>query len=114
MANRETVRRSEGYLNKYRNKKTVVDGITFDSQKEAKRYGELKLLEHAGVITDLQLQPPFKLEVHGVKICTYRADFRYTENGKDVVEDVKGVLTPVYRIKKKLMFAIYGIEIKEI
>ena len=103
---------------KYLNRKTVVDGITFDSAKEARRYGELKLLERAGQITGLEIQPSFRLVVNNCLICTYRADFRYTTDtphvrGLVVVEDVKGIKTPVYRLKKKLMLAIHGVEIFE-
>ena len=98
---------------KYGNKKTEVDGIVFDSQKEANRYCELKLLEHQGVIADLELQPKYELCVGGVKVCDYKADFRYmNSSGGRTVEDVKGgeaTKTPVYRLKKKLMLAVHGI-----
>ena len=103
---------------KYLNRKTVVDGVTFDSAAEARRYGELKLLERAGQITGLELQPSFRLVVNNCLICTYKADFRYVTDtphvrGLVVVEDVKGMKTPVYRLKKKLMLAIHGVEIFE-
>ena len=103
---------------KYQNRKTTVDGITFDSAKEARRYGELKLLERAGQITGLEIQPSFRIVVNNCLICTYKADFRYTTDtphvrGLVVVEDVKGMKTPVYRLKKKLMLAIHGVEIFE-
>lgn len=106
---------------KYRNKKTVVDGITFDSQKEAARYNELKLMLAAGEIRDLKLQPQFTL-LEGFKALSgervspmiYKADFSYTEDGQFVVEDVKGMLTDVYKIKRKMMLDRYGIKIKEI
>ena len=65
-------------------------------------------------ISDLVLQPKYPIEVCGKKICTYIADFMYNEDGKQVVEDVKGVKTSVYRIKKKLTEAIYNITIKEV
>lgn len=110
--------------NKYRNKKIIVDGIEFDSKKEAVRYQELKLLEKAKKITDLKLQVPFILlndyilngkKHQGIK---YIADFVYIdiETGKYVVEDVKSsaTKTQVYRLKKKLFESRYGIEIKEI
>ena len=102
--------------NKYRAQKTVVDGITFDSKAEARRYGELKLLEQAGEISGLELQPKFPIEVNGKKICTWKGDFRYWCNRSRgwVVEDVKGVRTPVYCLKKKLAEAIYGIEVMEV
>jgi hypothetical protein len=108
-------------MSKYHAQKTVVDGITFASKKEARRYGELKLLERAGEIADLQLQPRFELVVKGHKICTYVGDFMYSNwrnAGTDkfiaTIEDVKGVKTPVYQLKKKLMKACYGIEIQEV
>lgn len=102
---------------KYGNKKTEVDGIVFDSKKEATRYQELRLLERAGAIGDLELQPKYPIEVNGTKICTYIGDFRYRDPASKynrTIEDVKGIKTPVYRLKKKLMKAIYGIEIQEI
>lgn len=102
-------------MNKYRNRKVEVDGITFASVKEGRRYSELKLLERAGKIHDLKLQPSFKLEVNGKKVCSYVADFSYVEPGRGVVvEDVKGVRTPVYQIKAKLFRAIYGMEVVEV
>jgi hypothetical protein len=100
-------------LPKYNNKKTIVDGITFDSKKEAARYTELKRQEAAGEIKELTLQPVYRIEVDGVKICDYRGDFRYVRNGESVLEDVKGVLTPIYRLKRKLVYAKYGIKILE-
>jgi hypothetical protein len=93
--------------------KTIVDGITFASKKEAKRYTELKLLERAGEISRLELQPRYDITINGVKICTYVADFRYFSKAKLVVEDCKGYLTPVYRIKRKLVMALYNVEILE-
>ncbi len=101
---------------KYRNKKTVVDGITFDSIREAKRYAELLLLERTGVIQNLRRQVRFPLSVNGQLICTYIADAAYTENGHEIVEDTKSPVTrklPVYRIKYKLLRAIHGIAIRE-
>lgn len=100
--------------NKYRNKKTVVDGITFDSRREASRYGVLKIMQAAGLITNLRLQVPYVIAVNGQKICRYVADFVYLENSREVVEDVKGVRTREYILKRKLMFAVFGIEIKEV
>ena len=97
---------------------TVVDGVRFASKAEAARYGELKLLEKAGEITGLVLQPRFPITYHGLKISTYVADFKYfLVNGAHpvgVVEDVKGVSTTVYRLKKKLVEAQYGIVITEV
>ena len=110
-------------MNKFGNKKTVVDGITFDSQKEAARWQELKLMQRAGLICELQRQVPFvlipKQERKGKVIerpVVYKADFVYRENGEDVVEDVKSRATKTkeYIIKRKLLLWQYGIRIKEI
>lgn len=109
-------------MNKYHNIKTVVDGITFDSKLEAKRYGELKLLEKGNLIFGLELQPKFPIVVNGKKICTYIADFKYIlktsqpqgVGSEEIIEDVKGMKTPIYNLKKKLMKAIHGIDIVEI
>lgn len=104
---------------KYGNKKTEVDGITFDSQAEARRYKALKLLERAGEIQSLELQPVYELvpsvTLYGRKrtAVRYKADFRYIHNGQTVVEDVKGMRTPVYNLKRHLMKAVHNIEIKE-
>ena len=102
-------------MNKYPNKKVVVDGITFDSKKEAGRYRELKMLERAGAISDLRLQVPFELipKQNGERACLYKADFVYIKDGKMVVEDTKGIKTDVYKIKRKLMLYRYGIKITE-
>lgn len=102
-------------MNKYNAKKTYVDGIAFDSRKEAKRYQELKLLERGGVISDLDCQVKFELipKQEGERPCYYVADFVYTENGKKVVEDVKGFRTDVYKLKRKLMLERHGIKILE-
>jgi len=100
-------------MSKYGAKRTTVDGITFASKKEAARYCDLKLMQHAGLIDDLELQPRFDLLVNSQKVCTYVADFIYTFGGKTVVEDVKGMKTPVYNLKKKLMKACYGIDVLE-
>lgn len=109
------------YRSKYHSRKTTVDGIEFDSQKEARRFRELSLLERAGQITDLQRQVKFELipsqRIDGKVVeraCTYVADFVYTENGKKVVEDTKGFKTKDYIIKRKLMLHINGIKIHEI
>lgn len=101
--------------------RTTVDGITFDSKFEAHRYTELKLMEKAGLIRNLQLQVRFPIIIKEEKVCTYVADFRYDEEqefagGKSwqtVVEDAKGMRTPVYNLKRKLMRAVYGITIRE-
>ena len=94
----------------------TLDGIVFDSKKEMNRYCELKILQKARVISELELQPRFDLVVNGRKCGFYKADFRYfmLDKKKYVVEDVKGVRTPVYRLKKKLVEAIHGIVIAEV
>lgn len=104
--------------NKYKNKKTIVDGIPFDSKKEARRYQELKLLVRGGVIKDLELQPVFKLiptirtEQETLKEISYIADFKYYDCRKNrvIVEDVKskGTKTRVYNLKKRLFILKYG------
>lgn len=99
---------------KYRNKKTTIDGKTFDSKAEALRYVELKRLEMAKLISALRCQEPFSLVVNGALICKYIADFVYQDAaGRRVVEDVKGVRTRDYVIKAKLMKACHGITILE-
>ena len=99
--------------NKYSAIKTEVDGIVFHSKREATRYQDLRVMQQAGLISGLALQPKYPLEVNGVKIGNYIGDFLYTENGQRVVEDTKGVKTPVYKLKRRLMLALYGIEIRE-
>lgn len=106
---------------KYGNKRTQVDGYTFDSLAEARRYGELRLMEKAGEIRDLQVHPVFDLTCpteSGVRgrVAAYEADFVYIDNriNCQVVEDVKGVRTAMYRLKKKWLKLEYGIEIVEI
>jgi len=98
---------------KYGNRKTVVDGITFDSAAEARRYGELKILESAGEITELILQPRYDVEINQRKVCTYVADFFYLKDGVAVIEDTKGFKTPVYRLKKRLVEAFFDMKIME-
>lgn len=103
--------------NKYGNIKTVTsDGIRHDSRKEANRWCELNLLLRAGVIQDLKRQVKFELlpKQEGERAVYYIADFTYIENGKTVVEDVKGMKTKEYRLKKKMMLYFHGIRIKEI
>ena len=98
---------------KYNAKKVKVDGIEFDSKKEANRYFELKMLERAGKIKELKLQPKFLLqdgfERDGKKYRAifYIADFEYIKDGKRIVEDVKGVRTQTYKLKKKMFLKKY-------
>lgn len=100
---------------KYSAKPTFVDGVRFASKAESRRYSELKNLERAGIISGLTLQPKFPLIVQGAKVCTYIGDFAYIEDAKYVVEDVKGVQTDVYRIKRKLLLALTpGLDHREV
>lgn len=117
---------------KYHAKKTWAYGIQFDSKKEARRYQELKLLESAGKIEDLKTQVKFTLlpaqrepdtvgpkggKIKGKVLereVAYIADFVYVENGQMVVEDTKGMKTPEYVIKRKLLLYMTGIRIREV
>ena len=108
---------------KYGAIRVEVDGIRFDSKAEAIRYRELKLLDQAGKISRLTLQPTFLIQEaytkpngKRVRKIEYRADFQYfdTETGEKIVEDVKGMATAVYKLKKKLVEKIHDIEITEI
>ena len=101
---------------KYGNKKTTVHGITFDSKWESERYLYLKSLEKAGRVKDLELQPRYNIMVNDQKICAYVADFKYNKESADgiwqhIVEDAKGVETPEFKLKKKLMKAVFDIDI---
>lgn len=90
--------------------------MTFDSVKEARRWLELVELARAGRIQYLRRQVRFRLSVNGVKVCAFVADFVYIKQGLQVVEDVKSEWTrklPVYRLKRKLMLAVYSVEVKE-
>ena len=117
---------------KYYNKKVTIDGNTFDSRKEYRRFCELSLLLKAGAITDLQRQVEFELiptqrepDTIGVRggvkrgkvielAVKYVADFVYRENGQTIVEDTKGFKTKDYIIKRKLMLWVHGIKIREV
>lgn len=100
-------------MNKYNAVRTEVDGILFHSKGEARRYGELKMLERAGEISDLELQPQFVLldafERDGKRIqaIKYRADFKYIEGDIVVIEDFKGKETAEFKIKRKLFINRY-------
>jgi hypothetical protein len=100
-------------MNKYRNRKIVVDNIRFDSNLEATRYRQLKLLQRAKQISNLRLQVPFLLQ-EGFKKngkthrkIEYIADFVYEENGQTIVEDVKGLQTDVFKLKHKIFEKVY-------
>ena len=102
---------------KYNNTKIRVDGRLFDSKAEAARWQELSLLERAGEITELERQVEYELipKQKGERAVKYIADFRYKDHeGKVVVEDTKGVRTPVYILKRKLMLRVHGIRIREV
>lgn len=106
---------------KYRNKKVTVDGIVFDSKKEAGRYKELLSLEKAGAIQNLQRQVKFTLipsqRIDGKVVereCSYKADFVYWKDGEQVVEDTKGFKTSDYILKRKMMLYLNGIRIVEV
>lgn len=106
-------------MSKYNNQKIRVGGEVFDSKREYNRWCELRLLEHSGIIRNLQRQVKFRLidsqktPERTERPCDYIADFVYYENGKRIVEDCKGMRTDVYKIKRKLMLEKYNISIKE-
>lgn len=103
---------------KYGNKKVVIDGIRFDSIKEGERYSKLKLLVYSGKISELKTQEKIYIIINEKKIGFYKCDFTYLDySGQKIVEDVKSISTSknmYYRLKKKLIAALYGIEIKEV
>lgn len=104
---------------KYHAKRTSVDGIVFDSKREADRYLVLKGMEEDGTIEDLRRQvryelvPAFDVDGKHYRPVFYVADFVYMEDGKEVVEDVKGMRTDTYRLKSKLFARRYGKAIRE-
>lgn len=105
---------------KYLNKKVRLDGYVFDSKKECERYLQLFAMQKQGLIRELSVHPKFQINVNNQPVCTYQADFSYlmAKNGDKfdfVVEDVKSkaTKTDLYRLKKKLMRAVLGIEVKE-
>lgn len=122
LAKRETTKRLVAEMiaakaNKYRAKKTTVDGLTFDSKREASLYFTFKAMEKAGRIANLRRQPKYILTVNGIQIAIYKPDFDYVENGALHVVDVKSEPTAKKRdfvLIKKLMAAIHGIEVEVI
>lgn len=109
--------RQKAHVSKYGAHKTVVDGVIFDSKREAARYSVLKMMERAGEITNLKLQPEFEIvpRVGKFRAKRYIADFSYTDkDGNYVVEDAKGVRTPTYRLKAHLLKERHGIDIVEV
>lgn len=103
-------------VNKYNARKCEEDGYKFDSLRERKRYQELKILQRVGRIQELTVHPIYVLEVNGMPVCKMLPDFRYIEQGKIVIEDVKSqaTITDVYKIKKKLLKACHNLDVKEI
>lgn len=105
-------------------RRTVVDGESFQSEREARRWCELKIEQRAGRIRDLQRQVRYPLSVNGHLICVYISDFTYHRGDALIVEDVKAKVitkreeratrTELYRLKKKLVAAVYGITITEV
>ena len=118
LSTRQLLTLKSGYKprSKFRNIPTEVDGVRFASRAEARRYGELKLLERAGEILQLEMQPKYELMVNGIRVGRYTGDFRYVEKGATVVEDVKSKAskTEAYGVRKRLMLAVHGIEIREL
>ncbi len=105
---------SEGTPSKYRNVRTTVDGITFASRREANRYVELRIELLTSEIEELELQKAFSLDVNGIHICDYVADFVYRRSGREIVEDAKGPRLELFKLKKALMKAILGIDVVEV
>jgi hypothetical protein len=105
-----------GRRSKYGNRAVVVDGRRFASRREADAYVKLRLMEAVGTIRDLKLQVRYNLRVNAVLVCGYVADFVYLDvcSGLQVVADAKGYRTREYRIKKKLMKAVHGVDIVEL
>lgn len=114
----EQLRAAQKPSSKYHNVRTEVDGVRFDSRKEARRFVALCVAEQEGAIADLRRQVRYDLHaIGGLKVATYVADHVYIEDCRTVVEDVKSSATrklPMYRLKKRWMFAEYGIEIREV
>ncbi len=115
-------RNKQGKRPKYGNKKVTYEGHNFDSTKERDRYIDLKLMQRAGLISELELQPKWVLmpttRIGGKtqRVTTYSADFSYVKDGVKVVEDVKSeaTKTDVYKLKRKLMYVVHGIEVMEV
>ena len=104
----------EAKPSKYRNKKVVIDGIEFDSLAESRRWFERVWAQKRGEISELRRQVDIPIYVNGVEVCFWRADHVYMENGVEVWEDVKGKATDLYLLKKKLIEACYGKQIREV
>lgn len=100
--------------NKYKAKRVKLDGVWFDSVAESKYYAALKIREKAGEVFDVELQKPYALVVNGFLVATYKCDFEFFDAVTKTrrVIDVKGVQTPVFKLKRKLMKACLGIEVE--
>ena len=100
--------------NKYNARRVTIDGVTYDSQAESRRGVELAMMEKGGAISGLRVHPRYLIvdrfvhEGHVIRASYYEADFEYIENGRRIVEDVKGVVTEVFGLKKKLFLLRYG------
>lgn len=106
------VRLGKSRGNKHGAKAIRVDGIRFDSLLEANRYGELKILERAGEVSDIKVHPVFPVEVNGIQVCKVILDFSYTDkNGCQVHEDTKGQDTALSRLKRRMVEAAYSIDV---
>ena len=102
-------------MSKYKAKPITIDGIRFASQKEGRRYQELRILERAGEIKNLELQPRYDITINGIYCGHYKADFRFFSKKGVEVWDVKGLPTPLYKFKKRIVEALYpGVKIQEV
>lgn len=106
--------RQQPKINKYGAKKTTLDGLTFDSGAEARYYAHLKQRERAGEVHSVELQRPYALTINGFLVATYKADFAFWDQVEERwrVIDVKGVVTPLFRLKQKMMKAILNIDVE--
>ncbi len=112
----KTLTQNRGRRSKYGAQPVTIDGLRFDSKREAARWGQLVLMERAGVIQGLRRQVPFVLidkSTHG-RAIKYVADFSYMQDGVEIVEDAKGYRTEVYKLKRRMMAERYGIIVKEV
>ena len=109
-----TKHKAPAKVTKYRNVPTTVDGLRFDSKAEAAHWFELQMEERAGRITGLRRQVRFAITINDEHICDYIADFVYFRDGKRVVVDVKGMRTPLFALKAKLVRAVLGFDVVEV
>lgn len=97
---------------KYGAKPVVIDGVRFASHAEGRRYVALKMLERVGQITNLELQPAFPIIVNGIKVAVWKGDFAFFDGNRRRVIDVKGFSTPLFKLKRRLVEALYSIQIE--